>query len=533
MKRMKFWGWGWENDGLTRDEATVVRRDFLNRFGLQSEPSDTLTPPNAEDIELRRSRIDIPPNLANFVSNDHYERLSHSYGKSFIDCARALQKEFSNPPDLIATPHSEDDIDAILDWATSANIAVIPFGGGSSVCGGMEPPKDDEGSHNATLSLDMKYFDKVVEIDEVSRAARIQGGIFGPALEKQLGLSGLTLRHFPQSFEFSTLGGWIATRGGGHYASVYTHIDDFVESTRTLTPAGVMETRRLPGSGAGPSPDRMIIGSEGAFGVITEAWLRLQNRVEHRASLPVMFETFEAGAEATRVISQSGLFPTNCRLIDKNEAAGMGAGAGDLHMLVLGFESADHPVDAWMVRALEICADHGGIFDATVLKSKTSNTDGAAGAWRNAFMRAPYMREELVMVGGLIDTFETACTWDLFARFYQSVVAATEDAIRRVTGKPGTVTCRFTHIYPDGPAPYFTFSGLSSPAKMLDDWQAVKIAASDAVIKAGGTITHHHAVGRDHKPWYDQQRPELFGQAMKAVKDQLDPAGIMNPGIIV
>ncbi len=276
-----------------------------------------------------------------------------------------------------------------------------------------------------------------------------------------------------------------------------------------------------------------MIGSEGIFGVITEAWMRLQHRVKYRASLPVFFDKFLSGAEAVRAISQSGLFPTNCRLIDRNEAVTTGAGDGSADLLVLGFESADHPVEAWMARALEIVADHGGVFDRDALKAKDSNKAGAAGAWRNAFIRAPYMREEVVMLGGIVDTFETACTWDVFPTFHEKITAAVSAAITQATGKPGFVTCRFTHIYPDGPAPYFTFWAMSNPDAMIEHWWEIKRAAGDAVIAAGGTITHHHAVGREHKPWYDKQRPELFASALKAAKGEFDPAGIMNPGVLV
>src|SRR6185369_8568596 len=216
-------------------------------------------------------------------------------------------------------------------------------------------------AYRGAVSIDLGKLDRVVEIDDVSRAARIQAGVLGPALEGQLKPRGFTLRHFPQSFEVSTLGGWIATRSGGHFATLYTHIDDFVESLRAVTPSGVIESRRLPGSGAGPSPDRLFLGSEGILGVITEAWMRLQDRPRLRASASVTFADFFRAADAVRAISQSGLYPTNCRLLDANEALNSGAGNGAEHVLVLGFESADHDPSPWMRRALEIARDHGGV----------------------------------------------------------------------------------------------------------------------------------------------------------------------------
>ena len=362
----------------------------------------------------------------------------------------------------------------------------------------------------------------------MSRAARIQAGARGPVLEDQLRPHGYTLRHFPQSFEFSTLGGWLATRSGGHYASLYTHIDDFVESLRVVTPGGVIESRRLPGSGAGPSPDRMFLGSEGILGVITEAWMRVQDRVRFKASAGVHFSSFLDGAAAVRAVAQAGLYPTNCRLLDPGEAM-ISAGVTDgSALLVLGFESADHPVDAWIARAVELCRDLGGSIPDGV---KTSS-EGAVGAWKNSFLRAPYGRDALVSLGCVADTFETAVTWDRFEDLHAGVTTAVEKALVDVCGG-GFLTCRFTHVYPDGPAPYFSFLAPSTFGSQLSQWDELKAAASDAVLAFGGTITHHHAVGRDHRPWYDRQRPEAFALALRAAKSALDPAGILNPGVLI
>jgi alkyldihydroxyacetonephosphate synthase len=361
-------------------------------------------------------------------------------------------------------------------------------------------------------------------VDATSRAARIQAGILGPAIEAALKPHGFALRHYPQSFEFSTLGGWIATRSGGHFATLYTHIDDLVESLRTVTPAGVMESRRLPGSGAGPSPDRMMIGSEGALGVITEAWMRLQGRPRFRADAVFGFPDFFAAARAVRAASQAGLYPSNLRVIDNAEAGAYGVNAYEESLLVLAFESADHPVDAWMARAIELMQDSGG----------RRHVDEAAGLrWRTAFIRMPYARELTVPMGVINDTFETAITWDRFESFHEAIRKATEDALVEATGRTGIVSTRFTHVYPDGPAVYYTFNVRGDAGRLIEQWRLIKTRASDALIEAGGTITHHHAVGRDHMPWYRAQRPDLFGKAFAAAKSALDPAGIMNPGVLV
>jgi alkyldihydroxyacetonephosphate synthase len=518
--RWKFWGWGYEGSGLTQDEASRLLRFYADRFGLDDAAPEPA--PTADDVALRPSRLEPPARIARLCSTEPYQRLVHTYGKSFPDAVRAFAREFERAPDVVATPQSEDDVVAMLEWAGNAGVAVIPFGGGSSVVGGVEPAVG--GGFAGTISLDLKGLDRVLDVDRTSRAARIQGGILGPALETALKPHDLTLRHFPQSFECSTLGGWIATRSGGHFATLYTHIDDLVESLRVVTPAGILESRRLPGSGAGPSPDRLMIGSEGALGVITEAWMRLQDRPAFRAGAAVAFGDFLAGARAVRAVGQAGLFPANLRLVDAAECAANGVNDGSFALLVLAFESADHPVDAWQARALQLVQDHGGrpLPDAS-----------AAEAWRTAFIRMPYQRELLVPRHLIVDTFETAITWDRLDDFHAQVRSTTERAIVEATGRPGLVTCRFTHVYPDGAAPYFSFHAAGRAGALLQQWRQIKQRASDAVIEGGGTITHHHAVGRDHMPWYKRQRPPLFGAAVAAAKRTLDPAGILNPGVLV
>ena len=252
--------------------------------------------------------------------------------------------------------------------------------------------------------------------------------------------------------------------------------------------------------------------------------MRVQDRPTFRASKSLWFPDFYAAARAVRVIGQAGLYPSNCRILDPNEARNTGSGDGRSALIVVAFESADHPVDAWMNRALECCTDHGGTAEGA---------NDAALRWRTAFVRMPYARERMVPRGIITDTFETAITWDRFEALHETVVQATERAICDVTGRPGQVTCRFTHLYPDGPAPYFTFHALGRHGGLLEQWQAIKVAASDALIEAGGTITHHHAVGREHRRWYDREIPPLFAETLRAAKRALDPQGILNPGVLV
>ncbi|HIF97671.1 MAG TPA: FAD-binding oxidoreductase [Myxococcales bacterium] len=537
--RRSFWGWGLESAGPDAAQQDGIRKTMEQRLGASLELAAA---PELDDLALPQSRIAPPDALASRCSTGPYDRAGHSYGKSYRDVVRGARGDFSSPPDFVAFPQDEGDVAALLDWATDAQVIVIPYGGGSSVVGGVECLL--EGDYRGVVSMDLTRLDRVLEIDRASRAARIQAGILGPALENALRPHGLTLRHFPQSFEFSTLGGWIATRSGGHYATLYTHIDDFVEGMRVITPSGPVESRRLPGSGAGPSPDRLFLGSEGSLGVITEAWMRLQDRPTHRASATIRFvgaDGFLRGAEAVRALSQSGLAPTNCRLLDSGEALQSGAGRGDESVLVLGFESADHGLQAWMDRALEICGDAGGLLpeDGAQIQHQAkasgaggAQREGAAGAWRNAFLQAPYVRDVLVRMAVICETFETAVTWDRFPEFHREVTAAVQNAIGRVCGS-GTVNCRFTHAYPDGAAPYYSVMAPGRRGSELEQWAEIKAAASEALIAHGGTITHHHAVGRDHRPWYDVQRPDLFGRALDAAKRELDPGHILNPGVII
>jgi alkyldihydroxyacetonephosphate synthase len=501
-------------------------------------------------VKLRAPRLKAPDAFGDLFSDDHYERTAHGLGKAYRDVVRGFRGEFENPPDLVAFPRDESEIEVVLEWAEAEGAAVVPFGGGTSVVGGVEARLGER----PVVSLDLKRLDRVLEVDAESLAARIQAGALGPGLEDQLREHGLTLRHFPQSFEYSTLGGWIATRAGGHFATLYTHIDDLVESVRAITPRGTWESRRLPGSGAGPSPDRALIGSEGILGVIAESWVRVRPRPRFKSSCGVEFEDFYAAARAVREISQSGLYPSNCRLLDALEAATTGAGSGETNLLVLGFESANLPVDEPMRLALDIAQSHGGVPNSpppgrVAGGAEQSSAAGAPGGndgqssavntWRGAFLLAPYLRDTFVACGVLSETFETAITWDRFEQFYAETMAAVRAKVAEVCDEPAEgpgaprVSCRFTHVYPDGPAPYFTVLAPAVRGGEVEQWAEIKAAAGEALIEGGATITHHHAVGRDHRPWYDRQRPPPFAAALRAAKAELDPAGMLNPGVLI
>ena len=517
MSTRSLWGWGTTDAAVALDETQARIEPF---FGTAERL--TAAPPRVPE-----PRVDVPVEWRSFSKRDELTRAAHAMGKAYPDRVRGFRGDFSSAPDVVCFPGNEAELSVIYEVAAREKLSLTPFGGGSSVVAGVEPKLGP--SHRGTVSVDLSGLSRVLELDEVSQVARIEAGVFGPALEKQLGSKGFTLRHYPQSFEFSTLGGWIATRAGGHFATVLTHIDDLVESVRMLTPRGVFETRRFPASGAGPDPNRLVIGSEGTLGVITEAWMRVRKRPTFRAGASLHFESFTRAVEATRAIAQSGLNPSNCRLLDPQEAMINGVTFDGSAVLVLAFESADHPLDASIDRAVALGESLGG----TCPKGKSSGQRGedAGESWRASFLKGPYLQDGLIQLGILADTFETACTWAAFPALYEAITTGVGEALQQVCGG-GVVSCRFTHVYPDGPAPYFTFLGRVKPGGELEAWAQVKKVASDLLARHGGTITHHHAVGRTHRPWFDAERPMLFGNVLRAAKKALDPAGLLNPGVL-
>ncbi|MER5637030.1 FAD-binding oxidoreductase [Kitasatospora sp. NPDC002227] len=522
--RARSW-WGWGYTDAQPDDAECAALGAL----LPGTLARPLPVPRVADLPIGRPAATPPAALAHLVTDDPRARAAHAMGKAYRDVIRALRGRPGRIPDLVARPATDQDVADLLDWAGGQGVAVIPFGGGSSVVGGVEYRGD---AHHAVLSLDLTSMSRVLEIDPASRSARIQAGALGPVLEQQLRPHGLTLRHFPQSFEFSTLGGWLATRAGGHYATGPTHIDDFVQSLRVITPAGASTSWRLPASGAGPSPDRLFLGSEGTLGVITEAWLRVQERPEHRASASVAFADFGQALDAVRAIAQSDLAPANCRLLDPGEALLAGASPDGSSVLVLGFESATAPVGDRLAAALVLARAHGGRAEPPTA-GRDAGADPAVGAWRSAFLRMPYLRDGLARMGAVVETFETASTWDRLPALIDAVRTEVAAAALKATGHPATVNCRLTHAYPDGAAPYFTVAVAGRPGDEVAVWDEIKAVTTDVLHRHRATVTHHHAVGRDHRPGYDRQRPEPFALALRAAKHALDPHGILNPGVLI
>ena len=528
--RKSFWAWCLESEEPTDAQRAALAAKLSKRYGTEITAKPV---PSLDDAELRAPRITVPDSVAGWCSTTTYDRARYAYGAHFTERVRAFNLDFGNPPDVVAHPRDETEVEATLEWCDANGYVTVPYGGGSSVVWGVTP-HDDLGP---TVVISLDRLDRVLEIDDVSRAARIQAGVFGPHLEDQLRPSGHTLRHFPQSFRFSTLGGWIATRSGGHYATNHTHIDDFVESVRMITPAGWWESRRLPGSGAGPSPDRMVIGSEGVYGIITEAWMRIQRRPVYRATAGVTFRSWQAGCEAVRHIVQAKLWPANLRILDPAQARRAAGLDGEQALVIVSFESAELSQRHNIAAAVEMARDGGGSVDDNDIRiddgsGRPTGRSGAVGTWRNAFIGVGNGVE--TSLGLVNDTFETAITWDRWPDFDAEIRTRVGAALTDTFGPHHSLSCRFTHVYTDGPAPYYTWSGMGAPGSEIAQWQIIKDTAKQAVVDAGGTVTHHHAVGRMHRPdGYDHQRPELFAESVRAVKQRLDPNGILNPGVLI
>ncbi|HSQ61765.1 MAG TPA: FAD-binding oxidoreductase [Polyangiaceae bacterium] len=529
IRTRSFWHWGFEEEFPDEQARRALAQQAA--FMVPGAGELSLEPlPSLEGVELPAARIAVPHALSAFTTDMTRDRILHAAGKGYRDVLRAFRRDFRGAPDLVAYPENEEHLAALFELCAREGAALVPFGGGTSVVSGVTY----EGPPRPVVSVDLGRLDQLLEVDGASRLVRLRAGASGPRLEAQLAEHGLSLRFFPQSFELSTLGGWIATRAGGHFATGYTHIDDLVAGLRMLTPAGAYETRTLPASGAGPDPNRWVLGSEGTLGVVTEATLRAFVRPVFRASATVMFATLERAAAAARGIAQAYLWPSNCRVLDPAEALLSGVSGDGRCALLLGFESADHELESSMERALKIAVRAGGATDGARYRrggEKARGDRGGAETYRAAFLRGPYLQSALVSLGVLVDTFETACTWSRFEALDREVRAALAEAMAPMGG--GLVSLRFSHVYPDGPAPYYTFGVRAQRGRELEQHEALKRAASDALSRTGGTITHHHAVGRLHRPWYDRERPELFARALGAAKRELDPAGIMNPGVLI
>ncbi|MFB6345441.1 MAG: FAD-binding oxidoreductase [bacterium] len=528
MEELSFWGWGKKSEAPGEDELEYLAALIQEYFDV--DPPEPEPAPSLESIDIPEPRVAIPDKLSEFSTQRRHHRALNTFGRGFPDLVRGFNGQFDPAPDMVIMPQTEDDIRRTMDWAQTKDAAVVPVGGGTNVVRATEP---GAASEDVTIALNTRNMNSVKEIDNRSQTALIQAGATGPELEDQLGRSGFTLRHYPQSFEFSTLGGWIATRAGGHFATVETRIDDFINHTRTLTPSGAMETRSLPSSGAGPEPDSMMLGSEGTFGIITEATVRVRKEPEYRSRATVAFEDFSDGVRASRELARSSLNPSNARLLSQEEVLLYQLSDSITNLLFLGFESPSVPVESDLERATELCRNSGGrVTNKSVTSPENSDTrNDSESSWREAFFRGPYLFNGLIQLGMIVDTIETCCSWSQFEDMHQSIMSEANQIFDEIASG-GFITCRFTHLYPEGPAPYYTLIAPGNDQARIKQWHKLKEALSSTISTHGGTITHHHAVGRVHKPWYEEETPEMYRESLSKVKTELDPDGMMNPGVL-
>jgi alkyldihydroxyacetonephosphate synthase len=491
-------------------------------FGLQDRPAVTgATPPASvlDDGLLDGLRAIVG---AAHVLVDDATRALRTRGKSTPDLLRARAGDLSDAPDAVVRPDGHAEVEAVLAWAHEHRVAVVPFGGGTCVTGGLAARRD---GFAGVVSLDLVRMKRLLAVDDVSMTATLQPGLRGPEAEALLAAHGLTLGHFPQSFEHASIGGFAATRSSGQSSAGYGRFDAMVVGLTAATPTGSLDLGSSPANAAGPDLRQLLLGSEGAFGVITSVTVRVRRAPDVTTYEGWRWPSFDAGADAMRTLAQDGLLPTVLRLSDESETAlnladpsSIGGADDPGCLMITGYEGT----------AAQVAARRDAVTAALTGLGGTPLGTGPGEKWMQGRFHAPYLRDALLDHGVLVETLETATFWSNRERLYADVRAALTGAL----GEGALVLCHVSHVYETGCSLYFTVA-----ARQGDDpiaqWQAAKAAASDAIIAAGATITHHHAVGTDHRPWFAEEVGEVGVRVLRAVKAELDPAGILNPGVLI
>ncbi|MDO9355613.1 MAG: FAD-binding oxidoreductase [Solirubrobacteraceae bacterium] len=522
---MVWWGWGTAEGHAPLPDS--IRGLLSQALGIDGEPTAPGAPPTPAPSRLAqdaRTRLEVivGPDACSTTDAD---RVAHTRGKSTPDLLKIRGGDLTDAPDAVLTPASHDDVLAILATCTEENVAVVPFGGGTSVVGGLAPEAD---GFAATIALDLRRMDALVRIDETSMTATFQPGVRGPAAEALLAPHGLTLGHFPQSFEHASLGGYAATRSSGQASAGYGRFDQMIVALTLATPTGTWTLGRGPHNAAGPDLRHVAIGSEGAFGVVTEVTVAVRAAPAVRRYEGWQVPSFAEGVELLRALAQGGALPTIARLSDEMEtgvglanAKAAGEQTAQGCYVMLGFEGTAEQNDARRAAA------------APVLKAAGASSlgDELGDQWLEGRFHGPYLRDALLDVGGLVETVETTTDWAALPGLYEAVRAAAVESLSGA-GTPAIVLCHISHVYRTGASLYFTIV-----CKQADDplaqWAAAKQAIGDAIVGAGGSITHHHAVGTDHRPWLGAEVGDVGLRVLRAIKDELDPAGILNPGVLV
>lgn len=521
---MKWNAWG--DPRAAKPLSDGIRALLKQALGVDDTATPELT---LEQVQLRPSALtdDDRDALAAIVGiahcgTDDTSRLLHAGGKSTLDLVRRKDSGVQDAPDAVLLPGGEDDVAEVLRYCTEHRIAVVPFGGGTSVVGGLDPQR---GEFAAVVSLDLRRLDTLHSLDEISGEAELSAGVTGPQAEELLGAHGFSLGHFPQSFQFATIGGFAATRSSGQDSAGYGRFDDMVRGVRAVTPAGVLDLGRAPASAAGPDLRQLIVGSEGVFGVITRVRVRVHPVPESTRYEAWSFPDFATGAAALRAVTQTGTGPTVIRLSDEaetgvnlatTESIGERSITGGC-LAVTVFEGSAAHTESRHAETRGVLEQYGG----------TSLGETPARAWEHGRFGAPYLRDSLLAAGALCETLETATNWSNIGALKAAVTEALTTELA-----PALVLCHISHVYPTGASLYFTVVA-AQRGNPIEQWRKAKAAASEAMVRAGGTITHHHAVGADHRPWMRAEIGDLGVEVLRAVKATLDPAGILNPGKLI
>src|SRR5689334_3912203 len=532
---MKWWGWGEEGSEQPSlpSQAAAMLHDEL---GLE----DRYMPPVAmKDVRLPEPATSFE-GLAEivgeeYVRQDRLARVRHAAGRSYPDLVRLRAGDASGAPDAIVCPGTEAEVAGVLAACDGAGIAVVPFGGGTSVVGGVEPLRGD---FPALVTMDLRRMNRLIDADRRSLIASFEPGVLGPRAETLLASRGLTLGHFPQSYEFATIGGYVATRSAGQASTGYGRIDELVLGLRCLAPVGAVETKAVPASAAGPSLRELLVGSEGTLGVITEATLSVRPLPEERRYEGWSFRSFREGVEAFRSMEQAEASPDVARLSDEEETrltmalASSGSAAeraGKAYLRARGHEGGCLAIVGFEGEAKEVSRRRSRVRGLLKAGGGLQLGERPGRAWLRGRFAGPYLRDTLLGRGVFVETLETATTWSHLDELYRAVGAALRDSLA-ARGTPPIVMCHVSHLYQSGASLYFTFLARQQEGAELDQWHAAKSSASDAIVAHHGTITHHHAIGRDHTPWMAAEVGELGVELLRAAKARLDPRGIMNPG---
>jgi alkyldihydroxyacetonephosphate synthase len=532
----KWWGWGQAGRHLELDDAALsLLRDELG------ELVPTTRPHAAEEVRLPPSQP-LPAALAAAVGAENVldgseDRVRHAAGKGYVDLVRVRSGQLDVAPDAVVAPADGEQLRRVLEACSREGVAVVPFGGGTSVVGGVEPLR---GTHARLISLDLGRL-QVVELDRTSLTARLGAGLRGPEAEQRLGALGVTLGHFPQSFEYATIGGFAATRSAGQASSGYGRFDELVTQVALIAPGGDMRTLETPHTAAGPSLRELVLGSEGVLGVIPEVTVRVRPAPQAERYEAWMAESWEAGAEIVRSLAQDEVLPDVVRVSDEEETrfslalSSPGGIAGALFDRYLGLRRRRR--GCLMIVGIEGEAE--SVARRRSLAARQLRAGGAvylgqaAGrSWKRGRYDGPYLRDTLIDAGAIVETLETSHTWSRLGELYEAVANAIHAALRD-QGTPGIVFCHLSHAYADGASLYFTFLARRRPGEEIEQWRLAKTAACEAIVACGATITHHHAVGRDHAPYMKAEVGELGLEVLRAAKQRLDPAGILNPGKLI